>query len=60
MSNALNLLVLMAMGVIVADLVAGGHLAGTNAILKGVADFWGAGVRGMLGQTSALTPLPAG
>jgi len=48
--NIMNLFVIMAIGVILADLVA--HAAGTNALFSGTANLWKIGVNGMLGKTS--------
>ena len=50
MSGVVNLLVIVAIGVIIANLVAPGNIAGTNAILGGVANIWSTSVRGMLGH----------
>jgi hypothetical protein len=64
MSSVVNLLVIAAFGVIIADLVA--HAAGTKALFGGVADIWTTSVNGMLGNTTttapggAQTPKPAG
>jgi len=46
----MNLFVLMAIGVIIADLVA--HSAGTAALFSGTSNLWQIGVNGMLGKTS--------
>ena len=48
MANILNLFVIMAVGVIIADLVANGP--GTNTLLCGIASLWGIGVAGMMGN----------
>jgi len=48
--NVMNLFVLMAMGVILADMIA--HKDGTNALFSGVGNLWKVGVNGMLGKTS--------
>lgn len=48
--HVMNLFVIMAVGVILADLVA--HVAGTNALFSGTANLWKVGVNGMLGKTS--------
>lgn len=48
MSNVLNLFVIMAVGVIVADLVA--HAGGTGTLFCGIASLWGIGVAGMMGN----------
>jgi len=50
MRNVMNLAVIIAVGVIIADLVIPSHVAGTNAVLGGVAGMWRIGVNGMLGQ----------
>ena len=50
MGNVINLFVLMAMGVILADMIA--HAGGTNALFSGTANLWKIGVNGMLGKTS--------
>jgi len=44
----LNLLVIVAAGVILADLVA--HVGGTNALFSGIGGIWTTSVNGMLGQ----------
>jgi hypothetical protein len=48
--QVMNLLVIIAVGVIVAELVA--NVAGTNAILNNTTSFWSTSVKGMLGKTS--------
>lgn len=48
--QVMNLFVLMAIGVIVADLVS--NVGGTNALFAGTANLWKIGVNGMLGKTS--------
>jgi hypothetical protein len=48
--QVMNLFVIMAVGVIIADMVA--HSGGTNALFKGTATLWQTGVNGMLGSTS--------
>jgi len=48
--QVMNLFVIMAVGVILADLVA--HASGTNALFSGTANLWKIGVNGMLGKTS--------
>jgi hypothetical protein len=45
-----NLFVIMAIGVMVADLVA--NASGTNALFNGLGGVWKTGVNGMLGKTS--------
>lgn len=47
----MNLFVIMAVGVIIADMVA--HSSGTSALFGGTASLWQTGVNGMLGQTSS-------
>ena len=53
MSGVINLLVIVAIGVIIADLV--GHIGGTNALLGGVSNMWTTSVNGMLGNTTSPT-----
>jgi hypothetical protein len=48
--QVMNLLVLIAIGVILADLIA--NVGGTNALFSGVANIWKIGVNGMLGKPS--------
>lgn len=51
MGNAvINLFVLMAMGVMLANLIV--HPQGTKALFDGTANLWKIGVNGMLGKTS--------
>jgi hypothetical protein len=50
MSGIVNLLVIVAFGVILADLVA--HASGTGTLINGMANMWRASVNGMLGKTS--------
>jgi len=50
MGNVMNLFVLIAMGVILADLIA--HKDGTAVLFSGIANLWTTGVNGMLGKTS--------
>ena len=50
--QVINIFVIIAAGVIIADLVMPGHVEGTNALFKGLSDLWGTGVKGMLGQPS--------
>lgn len=45
----INLFVIMAVGVMVADLVANAN--GTNALFNGLGNLWSTGVKGMLGKT---------
>lgn len=46
--QVMNLFVLMAIGVIIADMIA--NAKGTNALFGGVANLWKIGVNGMLGK----------
>jgi hypothetical protein len=46
--HVVNLFVIMAVGVILADMIA--HVGGTNALFGGMASLWKIGVNGMLGQ----------
>lgn len=48
--HVMNLFVIMAVGVILADMVANG--SGTAALFNGTANLWKIGVNGMLGKTS--------
>lgn len=48
--QVMNLFVIMAIGVILADLVANAN--GTNALFGGTASLWKIGVNGMLGKPS--------
>lgn len=48
--HVMNLAVIIAVGVILADLVA--NVGGTNALFTGTANLWKIGVNGMLGKTS--------
>lgn len=48
--HIMNLAVIIAVGVILADLVA--NVGGTNALFTGTANLWKIGVNGMLGKTS--------
>ena len=48
--QVINLLVIVAVGVIIADLVA--HASGTNALFTGIGNIWSTSVKGMLGKTS--------
>jgi hypothetical protein len=47
-----NLFVLMAVGVILADMIQPAHVQGTKDLFNGVAKLWSIGVNGMLGKTS--------
>lgn len=48
--HVVNLFVIMAVGVILADMIA--HSTGTNALFGGMSNLWKIGVNGMLGKTS--------
>ena len=48
--HVMNLFVIIAIGVILADLVA--NAAGRTALFKGMSGMWQTGVNGMLGKTS--------
>lgn len=48
--QVINLFVIMAIGVIIAELVTKNK--GTTALLSGMANFWKIGVNGMLGTTT--------
>ena len=48
--HVINLFVIIAFGVIIADLVANG--SGTTGLLNGMSNFWKIGVNGMLGKPS--------
>jgi hypothetical protein len=48
--QVINLFVIMAVGVIIADLVA--HSDGTGKLFGGIASLWQIGVNGMLGNTT--------
>lgn len=48
--QVMNLFVLMAIGVILADMIT--NVNGTNALFSGTANLWKIGVNGMLGKTS--------
>jgi hypothetical protein len=48
--QVINLFVIMAVGVMLADLVS--KPSGTNALFSGTANLWKVGVNGMLGKTS--------
>lgn len=50
MSQVINLFVIMAFGVMLADMIANAN--GTTALFSGLARFWQIGVNGMLGHTS--------
>lgn len=61
MSGVMNLLVIIAGGVILADLVA--HVGGTNALFSGIGNIWQTSVNGMLGNVTTTPPTttkPAG
>jgi hypothetical protein len=48
--QVINLAVIIAVGVILADMIA--NVRGTNALFGGMANLWKIGVNGMLGKTS--------
>lgn len=48
--QVINLFVIMAVGVMLADMIA--HASGTNALFSGISGMWKIGVNGMLGKTS--------
>jgi hypothetical protein len=48
--HVVNLFVIIAVGVILADMIANSQ--GTNALFGGMANMWKIGVNGMLGKTS--------
>jgi hypothetical protein len=50
LGNVINLFVLVAIGVMLADMIA--NVNGTNAMFSGVSNLWKIGVNGMLGKPS--------
>lgn len=48
--HVINLFVIMAMGVMLADMIANSN--GTNALFGGLSNLWKIGVNGMLGKPS--------
>ena len=48
--HVVNIFVIMAVGVIIADMVA--NATGTQALFSGMGDIWKTGVNGMLGKPS--------
>lgn len=44
-------------GVILADLVSSANVPGTKTLISGITDFVNSSVRGMLGQSTPLTPV---
>jgi uncharacterized protein HemY len=48
--HVINLFVLMAVGVMLADMIA--HSSGTNVMFNGLSNLWKIGVNGMLGKPS--------
>lgn len=46
--QVINLFVIVAVGVILADMIA--HVDGTNALFKGVGNIWTTSVNGMMGK----------
>lgn len=51
--QVINLLVIMAVGVILADMIA--NYNGTTALFKGMTNIWTIGVNGMLGKPTTTT-----
>jgi hypothetical protein len=49
--HVVNLFVIMAVGVIIADMIA--NASGTSALFGGMAKMWQIGVNGMLGKQTA-------
>jgi hypothetical protein len=49
--QVMNLFVIMATGVILADMIA--NIGGTNALFGGLSGLWKIGVNGMLGKQTA-------
>lgn len=50
--HVMNLFVIMAVGVIIADLVS--NYQGTTALFSGMGNLWATGVNGMLGTAPAV------
>lgn len=50
MGRVINLFVIIAVGVMLADLIA--NVNGTNALFGGLSNLWKIGVNGMLGKPS--------
>lgn len=50
MSGIVNLLVIVAIGVILADMIK--NVSGTNSLFSGISGMWKTSVNGMLGKTS--------
>lgn len=50
MRGFLNVLVLIVMGVMLADLVMPSHVEGTNAVFSGIGKLWQTSINGLLGQ----------
>lgn len=48
--HVVNLFVIIAIGVILADMIA--NASGTNALFGGMSNLWKIGVNGMLGKSS--------
>ena len=58
MTEVINLLVLIAVGVIIADMLVPTHFEGTKAIFNGFGSMWQTGVNALLGQpTKATKPI---
>lgn len=53
--HVMNLFVIMAVGVIIADLVI--HQPGTKTLFSGLGNLWSVGVNGMLGTAPSVTPV---
>lgn len=54
-SEIVNLLVLMAVGVIIADMIAGSNVTGTKTLFCNLGNIWQIGISGMLGQQAKTT-----
>jgi hypothetical protein len=52
MSAVVNLLVIIAVGVIIADMIMPSHVGGTTQLFKSTSNIWTTSVNGMLGKTS--------
>jgi hypothetical protein len=53
MGNVINLLIILAFGVILAELVT--KAQGTQTLINGIAGMWQTSVNGMLGNTTSST-----
>ena len=51
-ADIVNLFVIMAGGVIIADMISSKNVEGTKALFKNTSNIWATSVKGMLGQTS--------